>query len=293
VFRDLRKRVEELRLDLGLKGKTVLITGASGGIGGATARVFAKEGAKVIIHYFRNEEKARKLASELDTETLVVGADLSDEKQVEEMFKEIEEKWGRIDILVCNHGIWPEEHVEIVNMDFSRWKHTLAVDLDGVFLCIRAFLRQLAKFPGEYASIIIVGSTAAIFGEAGHADYAAAKAAITYGLTRSLKNEIVSLARLGRVNAVCPGWTVTPMTEKHLKDKKLVKRVLKTIPLRKIAQPEDVANIIAVLASDKVSGHISGQIITVAGGMEGRVLFEDKEIDLSRALKQNHKVTQT
>jgi len=272
-------------LDLGLKGKTVLITGASGGIGEATARVFAKEGAKVIIHYFRNKEKARKLASELNTETLVVGADLSDEKQVEEMFKEIEEKWGRIDILVCNHGIWPEEHVEIVNMDYSRWKHTLAVDLDGVFLCIRAFLRQLAKFPGEYANIIIVGSTAAIFGEAGHADYAAAKAAITYGLTRSLKNEIVSLARLGRVNAVCPGWTVTPMAEKHLKDEKLVKRILKTIPLRKVAQPEDIAYIIAFLASDKVSGHISGQIITVAGGMEGRVLFEDEEIDLSKAVK--------
>ena len=272
-------------MDLGLKGKTVLITGASGGIGEATARVFAKEGAKVIIHYFRNEEKARKLASELNTETLVVGADLSDEKQVEEMFKEIEEKWGRIDILVCNHGIWPEEHVEIVNMDYSRWKHTLAVDLDGVFLCIRAFLRQLAKFPGEYANIIIVGSTAAIFGEAGHADYAAAKAAITYGLTRSLKNEIVSLARLGRVNAVCPGWTVTPMAEKHLKDEKLVKRILKTIPLRKVAQPEDIAYIIAFLASDKVSGHISGQIITVAGGMEGRVLFEDEEIDLSKAVK--------
>ena len=272
-------------MDLGLKGKTVLITGASGGIGEATARVFAKEGAKVIIHYFRNKEKARKLASELNTETLVVGADLSDEKQVEGMFKEIEEKWGRIDILVCNHGIWPEEHVEIVNMDYSRWKHTLAVDLDGVFLCIRAFLRQLAKFPGEYANIIIVGSTAAIFGEAGHADYAAAKAAITYGLTRSLKNEIVSLARLGRVNAVCPGWTVTPMAEKHLKDEKLVKRILKTIPLRKVAQPEDIAYIIAFLASDKVSGHISGQIITVAGGMEGRVLFEDEEIDLSKAVK--------
>ena len=274
------KKVSDM--DLGLKGKTVLITGASGGIGGATARVFAKEGAKVIIHYFRNEEKARKLASELNTETLVVGADLSDEKQVEKMFKEIEEKWGRIDILVCNHGIWPEEHIEIVNMDYSRWKHTLAVDLDGVFLCIRAFLRQLAKFPGEYANIIIVGSTAAIFGEAGHADYAAAKAAITYGLTRSLKNEIVSLARLGRVNAVCPGWTVTPMAEKHLKDEKLVKRILKTIPLRKVAQPEDIAYIIAFLASDKVSGHISGQIITVAGGMEGRVLFEDEEIDLSK-----------
>ena len=270
-------------MDLGLEGKTVLITGASGGIGAATTRVFAQEGAKVIIHYNRNKDAAEKLADELNSETLVVGADMRDEKQVERMFQTIKEKFGRIDILVCNHGIWPKEDTPLVDMSFTRWKKTLAVDLDGVFLCIRGFLRQLREFPEDCANIIIIGSTAAIFGEAGHSDYSAAKAAITYGLIRSLKNEIVSLARLGRVNAVCPGWVVTPMSEESLKNEKLVKRVLRTIPLRKIANPEDIARIIAVIASDKVSNHISGQIITVAGGMEGRVLFEDDKIDLSKA----------
>ncbi|MCD6490702.1 MAG: SDR family oxidoreductase [Candidatus Korarchaeota archaeon] len=224
----------------------------------------------------------KKLAKKIGTETLLVGADLTDENQVNQMYEMIANKFGRIDILICNHGIWPEEDVDLVDMDFARWKRTLAVDLDGVFLCIRAFLRQLKKFPGEYANIIIVGSTAAIFGEAGHSDYAAAKAAITYGLTRSLKNEIVLLARYSRVNAVCPGWTLTPMSMGALEEKRLVARVLKTIPLRKIATPKEIAKMIAVLASDKVSSHITGQIITIAGGMEGRVLFEDDEIDLSK-----------
>ena len=270
-------------MDLGLKNKTVLITGASGGIGAATAKVFAKEGARVIIHYNKNRENAEKLAKELNTETLIVSADMKNEEQVEQMYKTIKEKFGRIDILICNHGIWPKEDTPLVDMSYARWKNTLAIDLDGVFLCIRGFLRQLREFPGDNANIVIVGSTAAIFGEAGHSDYSAAKAAITYGLTRSLKNEIVSLARLGRVNTICPGWVVTPMSEDSLKDKKLVKRVLKTIPLRKIGKPEEIARIIAVIASDKVSSHISGQIITVAGGMEGRVLFDDNEIDIHKA----------
>jgi len=270
-------------MDLGLKDKVVLVTGASGGIGTATALEFAKENAKVILHYNKNKKHAEDLAKKIGKNAiLVIGADLSDEGQVNQMFQEIDKRVGRIDILVANAGIWPEEYVEIKDMPYERWKNTIKVDLDSVFFCARNFLKQLEKYPSDYGNIIIVGSTAAIFGEAGHADYSAAKAAITYGLTLSLKNEIVSVARLGRVNAVCPGWTVSPMTEKYLKDSKNVLRTLKTIPLRKIAQAEDVARIIVMLASDKVSGHVTGQIITIAGGMEGRVLFEDKDIDLEK-----------
>ncbi len=266
-------------MDLELEGKTVLVTGASGGIGEAIVRLFAKERAKVIIHFNKNRENAEKLAREIGA-TLVVQADMTKEEEVVRMYREIKEKVGRIDILVCNHGIWPEEHVELVDMSYERWRKTMSVDLDGVFFCIREFLKQLREFPGDYGNIIIIGSTAAIFGEAGHADYSAAKAAITYGLTRSLKNEIVKIAKKGRVNAVCPGWTITPMAKDALKDKKLVKKVLKTIPLRKVAKPEDVAHIVVFLASDKAAGHISGEIITVAGGMEGRVLFDDNEIEV-------------
>jgi 3-oxoacyl-[acyl-carrier protein] reductase len=273
-------------MDLELEGKVALITGASGGIGAATARVLAAEGVDVIVHYNSSETRAKKLTNELGKKTFSIKADLSSESQVLEMFKEIEKKKGRIDILICNAAIWPEDYIEIEKMTLERWNHTMAIDLDSVFLCCRSFIQQLRKYDGESASIIIVGSTSAIFGAAGHADYAAAKAAISYGLTRSLKNEIITVARLGRVNAVCPGWTVSPMSEKYLDDEEGIKHILKTVPLKKIAESEDIAHMIAVLASDKLSGHISGEIITIAGGMEGRVLHRPEEIDFSKAFKR-------
>lgn len=273
-------------MDLNLTGKTVLITGASGGIGAATARIMAKENAELILHYYQNEERVKLLAEELETNTLIVQADLSDEQQVKAMYQEISEKMGRIDILICNAGIWPEEYTEIKDMSFDRWKKTIAIDLHSVFFSIRSFLKQLEAFPAEHGNIVIVGSTAAVFGEAGHGDYATTKAAITYGLTKTLKNEIISVARLGRVNAVCPGWTVSPMTEKFLDDDSGIKWTLQTVPLRKLGQTEDIANIITLLASDKVSGHVSGEIITIAGGMEGRTLFDPGEIDISKAYKK-------
>lgn len=273
-------------MNLELEGKTALITGASGGIGAATARVLAAEGATIILHYNKNENKAKTVASEIGNNSIIVKADLSNESQVLAMFDKIQQEIGRIDILVCNAAIWPEEYIEIEKMSYKRWKHIMSIDLDSVFLCCRSFLKQLRKYDGESANIVIVGSTSALFGEAGHADYSSAKAAITYGLTRSLKNEIINVARLGRVNAVCPGWTVSPMSEKYLDDEVGVKHVLKTVPLKKIGEAEDVANMIAVLASDKVSGHISGEIITIAGGMEGRALHLPEEIDFSKAYKR-------
>jgi 3-oxoacyl-[acyl-carrier protein] reductase len=111
-----------------------------------------------------------------------------------------------------------------------------------------------------------------VFGEAGHADYASAKSAVVRGLLLSLKNEIVRIAPWARVNAVCPGWTVSPMTRTTLDDPSLVERATRTMPLRKVAQPEDIARQIVVLASDELSGHVTGQVVLVAGGMEGRIL---------------------
>jgi len=117
-----------------------------------------------------------------------------------------------------------------------------------------------------------VSSTAAVFGEANHADYAAAKAGMAYGLTHSLKNEIVRLAPLGRVNCVCPGWTDTPMAAGHTDDPAAVHRATATMALRKVARPEDIAAAIVFLTSDRLAGHISGAVLTIAGGMEGRLL---------------------
>jgi 3-oxoacyl-[acyl-carrier protein] reductase len=130
-----------------------------------------------------------------------------------------------------------------------------------------------------------VASTAAVFGEAGHTDYSAAKAAIAYGFTRSLKNEIVRLAPHtrdycgGRVNCVCPGWTVVPRLAAKLTDRKTIRKVVATMALPHLARPEDIANAVVFLSSDTLARHITGQILVIAGGMEGRQLWEPEQID--------------
>ena len=145
-------------------------------------------------------------------------------------------------------------------------------NLTTTFLVARAFLREVAR--NGHGSLVLVGSTAGNYGEAGHADYAAAKSAVTGGLLLSLKNEIARIAPLGRVNAVAPGWTESPMT-RGLVDPEQVRAVSRTMALRKVAQPEDVAAQVVVLASDTLSGHVTGQVVTVAGGMEGRTIHRD------------------
>ena len=135
-----------------------------------------------------------------------------------------------------------------------------------------------AKYQIVDPAIVLVGSTAGIFGEAGHADYAAAKAGLLYGLARSLKNEICQVAPRGRVNVVAPGWTLTPLSGLSA-DPERMQRVLQTIPLRKVGRVHDVAMAIVYLASSSLSGHVSGQILTVSGGMEGRVLYDPDEVD--------------
>jgi 3-oxoacyl-[acyl-carrier protein] reductase len=119
---------------------------------------------------------------------------------------------------------------------------------------------------------VLVGSTAGVFGEAGHADYAAAKSAMIGGLLLSLKNEVVRVAPAARVNALCPGWTLSPMTRSTLEDPSVLERATRTMELRKAATPEDVARQVVVLASDEISGHVTGQVVVVAGGIEGRLL---------------------
>src|ERR671934_10916 len=155
----------------------------------------------------------------------------------------------------------------------TRWDEDNVAPLNPwAFVAVGAILREVERT--GHGSLVLVGSTAGIFGEAGHADYASAKSAIVHGLLLSLKNEIVRIAPRARVNAVCPGWTESPMTRTTLDDPGLVTRVTRTMPLRKVAQPEDVARQVVVLASDELSGHVTGQVVTVAGGMEGRVLHD-------------------
>jgi 3-oxoacyl-[acyl-carrier protein] reductase len=133
----------------------------------------------------------------------------------------------------------------------------------------RAFLAQASK--QKSGSLVMVGSTAGIYGEAGHSDYAAAKGAITSGLLMSLKNDVATIGGV-RVNSVAPGWTITPKKIQQGVDDGLIERATSTMSLNKLATPEDVANAIVMLSSDEISGHITGQVIEVAGGMEGRLI---------------------
>ena len=191
---------------------------------------------------------------------------------MDRLFGEARAALGRIDVCAAVAGRWPSEDVPVWELPLERWEETLRQNLTSPFLVARAFLREVERT--GHGSLVLIGSTAGVFGEAGHADYAAAKSGVTGGLLLSLKNEIARIAPRGRVNAVAPGWTESPMTRGHV-DAEQVRALSRTMALRKVAQPEDVAAQVVVLASDTLSGHVTGQLVIVAGGMEGRTVHPD------------------
>jgi 3-oxoacyl-[acyl-carrier protein] reductase len=225
----------------------------------------------VLVHYHRGRERADAVAEALGGMP-VAQADLTVEADADRLFAEARAALGAVDVCAAVAGVYPAEDVPVWQLSLDRWEETIRANLTATFLTARAFLREVERT--GHGSLVLVGSTAGVFGEQGHADYAAAKSGILGGLLLSLKNEVARISTTARVNAVAPGWTVSPMTRGLLDDAQ-VDRITKTMPLRKVAQPEDVAAHVVVLASDTLSGHVTGQVVVVAGGMEGRLIHAD------------------
>lgn len=221
-------------------------------------------------------------------QAFAVAADATNEAQVESAFSAAVARFGVISYLVVNHATFESVDFGIVDMSLEQWKTTLDVNLTGSFLFVRSFLRQLRKHAealspeqraAEHASVAIIGSTAGIFGEAFHADYAASKSALHTGFLRSLKNEIVNIVPRATANVVAPGWVNTKMATESIAAGKHLK-ALTTMPLKKLATTDDVANAVLVALSPVTGGHMTGQVIELAGGMEGRVLWPNLQRDV-------------
>jgi len=270
-------------MDTGLAGTVVLITGASGGIGSAIARGFASEGAKVVLHFRSGRRNIEALQRELGAATVAMKADLTKEPEVKRLFAQARKRFGRIDTLIANAGSWEMQDVPLHEMSLRQWRKTFDGVLTTAFLSLREFFRIVAQ--QKSGNAVLIASTAGVFGEAGHADYAAAKSAMAYGLTRSLKNEIARIAPHtreycgGRLNCICPGWTVVPRLAAKLADAKSVRKVTATMALPQLGRPQDVSSAAVFLSSDKLARHITGQTLVIAGGMEGRLLWQPEEMN--------------
>jgi meso-butanediol dehydrogenase/(S,S)-butanediol dehydrogenase/diacetyl reductase len=238
--------------------KVVIVTGAASGIGEATARRFSSEGASVAL-VDRNEIPLAKVASDLPgPQPLAHVADVSDHQAVEAMVDTVVSRFGRLDVLVNNAGIFEGgDPVEISN---DQWRKVLATDLDGVFYGCRAALPHLEKTKG---SIINTASVSGLGGDWGMSPYNAAKGAVV-NLTRSLA---LDLGKKGvRINSVCPSLTRTGMTADMMDDKELIAKFAERIPLGRVCEPHEVAAVIAFLASDDAS-FMTGANVTVDGGV--------------------------
>jgi len=242
-----------------LSNRRILVTGASRGIGKATALMAAQAGADVgILYHSRRSdaEQVSKLVRSMGRRTFRAGGDLSDPDRVAQVMSEVAAAFGGLDGLVVNHGIWPEADTPLSRMAPERWRRTMQANLDSVFLVTRAALGLM----DNGGRVVMVSSTAGQRGEAGHADYAATKGAMI-SLVKSLA---IECAPDITVNAVAPGWVDTEMSESAYAGEGRV-RIADSIPLKRIATAEDVAGPIVFLLSD-LARHITGEIVNVNGG---------------------------
>ncbi|KAF0995697.1 3-oxoacyl-[acyl-carrier-protein] reductase [Geobacillus sp. TFV-3] len=243
-----------------LEGKIALVTGASRGIGRAVALELARQGANVAVNYAGSEAKANEVVEairSLGREAIAVQADVARAEDVERMVKTTIDHFGRLDILVNNAGITRDNL--LMRMKEEEWDAVINTNLKGVFLCTKAATRPMMK--QRYGRIINIASVVGVMGNPGQANYVAAKAGVI-GLTKTAARELAS--RNITVNAVAPGFITTDMTEALSPELKA--EMLKQIPLARFGEPDDIARVVAFLASDAAS-YMTGQTLHVDGGM--------------------------
>jgi 3-oxoacyl-[acyl-carrier protein] reductase len=247
---------------INLTGKVAIITGASRGIGAATAILFAKAGARaIIINYHQDKAAAERVAARCEAagaEVLLVRADVSRPALVGKMFEKTLQRFGALDILIANAGIWKAAPIE--TMSEQQWCETIDINLKSIFACCQCAARLMTG--QKRGTMILISSTAGQRGEAFHSHYAATKGAII-AMTKSLASELGSLGIT--VNCVAPGWVATDMAGEALTDKKTIRKIRELIPLGRVATAEEIAGPILFLASDLAS-HINGEILNVNGG---------------------------
>lgn len=282
-------------MNLTLDSKVALITGGSRGIGAAAVRVFAAAGAKVVFNYHSAKAQAEALARECgERNCRAVESDLSNTEAAHQLVEKAISTFGRLDILVANHGIWPPEDAPIDRMSDEQWHRTIAVNLDSVFSLVKHSVGQMKKQsatasksssetkPGETKSgetrpaetksgapsaspaghIVLISSTSGQRGEAFHCDYAATKGALismVKGLSTELARDRIY------INAVAPGWVDTDMSAPALKNPPTRDKIFRGIPLGRVGTPEEIAGPILFLCTP-YAGFITGEIFNVNGG---------------------------
>jgi 3-oxoacyl-[acyl-carrier protein] reductase len=253
-------------LPLSLAGKVALITGGSRGIGAAAVRMFAAADANVVFSYQKARAQADALVAECGADKChAVASELNSPEAARLLVAATVEHFGRIDILVANHGVWPAEDVPIDRISDEQWRSTIAINLDAVFGLVKhsvAAMKAQKKASGAAGHIVLISSTSGQRGEAFHCDYSSTKGALI-SMTKSLGAE---LAKDGiYVNCVAPGWVDTDMSRPALDDPITSEKVLRTIPLGRVGKPEEIAAPILFLCTEH-AGFITGEIFNVNGG---------------------------